>query len=56
LVSAVNATEPRPMMPEDLWKVRPVGPPSIAPDGQWCVVEVTTYDIAKDDSSWNLWV
>ena len=28
--------------PEDLWKVARVGPPSIAPDGKWCVVEVTT--------------
>jgi dipeptidyl aminopeptidase/acylaminoacyl peptidase len=47
---------PRPMTPEDLWKVKRVGPPSVAPDGKWCVVDVTTWDIDKDDSSSNLWL
>jgi dipeptidyl aminopeptidase/acylaminoacyl peptidase len=41
---------------EDLWKVRRVGSPSIAPDGKWAVVELTTYDMDKDDSSSNLWL
>src|SRR5437667_4783424 len=47
---------PRPMTAEDLWKVKRVGPPSISPDGKWCVVEVTTFDIDKDDSTSNLWL
>jgi dipeptidyl aminopeptidase/acylaminoacyl peptidase len=47
---------PRPMTPEDLWKVKRVGPPSVAPDGKWCVVDVTTWDIDKDESSSNLWL
>jgi dipeptidyl aminopeptidase/acylaminoacyl peptidase len=47
---------PRPMTPEDLWKVKRVGPPSISPDGKWCVVEVTSYDLENDDSSSNLWL
>lgn len=47
---------PRPMTPEDLWKVKRVGAPSISPDGNWCVVDVTTWDIDKDESSSNLWL
>src|SRR3954464_13671754 len=51
-----DAPPKRPITAEDLWKVKRVGPPSIAPDGKWCVVEVTTYDVDKDDSSSNLWL
>ena len=47
---------PRPMTPEDLWKVKRVGAPSVAPDGKWCVVDVTTWDVDKDESSSNLWL
>jgi dipeptidyl aminopeptidase/acylaminoacyl peptidase len=46
----------RPMTADDLWKLKRVGPPSISPDGAWCVVDVTTWDVAKDDSSSNLWL
>ena len=55
-VGAVEAAEPRPMTAEDLWKVKRVGPPSVSPDGQWCVVDVTTWDLEKDESSSNLWL
>jgi len=44
------------MTAEDLWKVKRVGAPSISPDGDWCVVDVTTWDIDKDESSSNLWL
>jgi dipeptidyl aminopeptidase/acylaminoacyl peptidase len=53
---AVEAAGPRPMTAEDLWKVKRVGPPSVSPDGQWCVVDVTVWDIDKDESSSNLWL
>src|SRR5947199_4924377 len=46
----------RPLTAEDLWRVQRVGPPSIAPDGKACVVEVTKYDIDKDDSTSDLWL
>jgi dipeptidyl aminopeptidase/acylaminoacyl peptidase len=55
-LSALHAAEPRPMTAEDLWKVKRVGPPSVSPDGQRCVIDVTTWDIDKDDSSSNLWL
>jgi dipeptidyl aminopeptidase/acylaminoacyl peptidase len=55
-VTASHAEESRPLTALDLWKIKRVGPPSIAPDGGWCVVEVTTWDIEKDESSSNLWL
>jgi dipeptidyl aminopeptidase/acylaminoacyl peptidase len=51
-----QAPAKRPMTVEDLWAVRRVGPPSMAPDGSWCVVEVTKNDLDKDDSSSELWL
>src|SRR5262245_20969060 len=55
---ASTAAEPgkRPMTIEDLWKVQRVGPPTISPDGKWCAVEVTKYDIDKNDSSSQIWL
>jgi dipeptidyl aminopeptidase/acylaminoacyl peptidase len=41
---------------EDLWAVKRVGLPSISPDGQWCAVEVTTFDIEKNDSTSDIWL
>ncbi len=55
-VAAVPGQAKRPLTVEDLWKVKRVGAPSIAPDGKWCVVEVTTWNIEKDDSTSNLWL
>ena len=52
----VSANEPRPMTAEDLWKVKRVGPPSVSPDGEWCVLDVTIWDLEKDESSSNLWL
>ena len=43
LPSIASADSKRPITLEDLWAVKRVGPPSMAPDGKWCVVEVTTY-------------
>lgn len=50
------AAEQHPITPLDLWKVARVGPPSIAPDGKSCVVEVTRYDVDKDESHSDLWL
>ena len=56
LFCTLPALAARPMTPEDLWKVKRIGAPSAAPDGKWCVVEVTTWNIDKDDSTSNLWL
>ncbi|HEY1378008.1 MAG TPA: prolyl oligopeptidase family serine peptidase, partial [Gemmataceae bacterium] len=53
---AADAPAKRPITPEDLWRVARVGPPSIAPDGKWCVVEVTRTDLDKDDTTSDLWL
>jgi len=55
-LSSADAPRRRPMTFEDLWAVRRVGAPSMAPDGKWCVVDVTSYDIDKDDSTSELWL
>jgi dipeptidyl aminopeptidase/acylaminoacyl peptidase len=46
----------RPLTFADLWKVKRVGAPSVSPNGHWAAVEVTTYDLEKDDSSSNIWL
>jgi dipeptidyl aminopeptidase/acylaminoacyl peptidase len=51
-----DAPPKRPITSEDLWKAARVGPPSISPDGKWCVVEVTRYDVEKDESKSDLWL
>ena len=55
-VRGEDAPAKRPMTVEDLWKLERIGPPSIAPDGNWCVVEVTAYDLDKDEGRSNLWL
>ncbi len=50
------AAEKRPMTLEDLWKLKRVGPPSVSPDGKWCAVEVTAFDLNKDDSTSDVWL
>src|SRR6516162_7480032 len=53
---AAAPTNQRALTVEDLWKVKRVGPPSISPDGQWAAVEVTTFDMDKDDSTSQIWL
>src|SRR5689334_20683647 len=55
-MAVADSPPKRPMTFEDLWAVRRVGAPSMAPDGKWCVVDVTTYDLEKDDSTSELWL
>src|SRR5258708_11278125 len=50
------AADKRPMTQEDLWKVKRVGPPAIAPNGKWCAVEVTTYSVENNDSTSQTWL
>src|SRR4051794_27646139 len=51
-----DVQQKRPITPADLWRVARVGPPSIAPDGTRCVVEVTHYEAEKDESKSELWL
>ncbi len=56
LAGSPAAAQPRPMTADDLWAVKRVGPPSVSPDGKWAVVEVTTWDVPKDEGTSQLWL
>lgn len=56
LCCSTTLAQQRPMTPEDLWAIKRIGAPSMSPDGKWAVVEVTTYDVPKDDSTSQLWL
>jgi dipeptidyl aminopeptidase/acylaminoacyl peptidase len=46
----------RNITPEDLWKVKRLGAPSTSPDGQWAVVDVGIVDVAKNETTSELWL
>ena len=49
-------SDAKPMTAEGMWSAKRVGPPSLSPDGKWVAVEVTTFDIPKDESSSAVWL
>ncbi|HXE76248.1 MAG TPA: S9 family peptidase [Candidatus Xenobia bacterium] len=56
-VSAQTPTaEKSPLTVETLWKIKRLGAPEISPNGKWAAVPVTTYDVAKDKGTTNLWL
>ena len=46
---------PAPLTAEAIWKMSRVGEPSLSPDGRTAVFAVTTYDLATDKPSADLW-
>lgn len=44
------------MTVQDLWNLKRLGNPGISPDGKWVVVDVTRWNLEKDESSSNLWL
>jgi dipeptidyl aminopeptidase/acylaminoacyl peptidase len=58
LVTSTLDAQPakRALTVEDLWKVKRVGAPSMAPDGKACAVELTTFDVEKDESTSDIWL
>ena len=50
------SAEPRPMTVNDLWNIKRLGAPSISPDGAWVAVEVTSYDVPKDEGTSQIWL
>ena len=44
------------MTVEDLWKVKRVGKPALSPSSKWVAVDVTTYSMADNDSTSELWL
>ena len=50
------SADPRPMTVHDLWNIKRLGAPSISPDGAWVAVEVTSYDVPKDEGTSQIWL
>jgi dipeptidyl aminopeptidase/acylaminoacyl peptidase len=50
------AGEKRAMTAEDLWKIKRVGAPSVAPDGKWAAVDVTEYDLDSGEPKTQIWL
>lgn len=46
----------RPITPDDLWKTKRLGPPAIAPDGRRICLEVTAWNMEKDEPSSDIWL
>ncbi len=46
----------RPIAFEDLWKVQRLGKPSIAPDGSWVAVEVSSFVLEDNSSTSQIWI
>src|SRR5437879_4834194 len=53
---AIAQQNPRNITPDDLWKVKRVGAPSTSPDGVWAVVDISTFNVARNDSTSELWL
>jgi dipeptidyl aminopeptidase/acylaminoacyl peptidase len=55
-VASADGPVKRHITVEDLWKIKRLGPPAISPDGAWCCVEVTTWNLDKDEGMSELWL
>lgn len=51
-----DETNKRLITVDDLWKLKRIGPPSISPDGSSVVVEVTSWNVDKDEPFSELWL
>ncbi len=56
LPSAAAAQGSRGLVPGDIYRLRDVGDPRIAPDGAWVAYTVTTTDSIKDRSDSDVWM
>jgi len=45
----------RPITPQDLWALRRVGHPAVAPNGSFAIVPVTEYDVPENRGRTRLW-
>ena len=41
---------------EHLWQCERLGTPSISPDGQWAVIDHSTYSMETNESATQLWL
>ena len=55
-LATAQPVKERPLTVEDLWKVKRLGKPALAPNDKWVAVEVTTYSMEENDSTSELWL
>jgi dipeptidyl aminopeptidase/acylaminoacyl peptidase len=53
---AQPAPKPGPLSAEILWSLKRLASPSISPDGRWCAVAVTRYNVEEDKSFSDIWL
>lgn len=56
LFASAASADGRKLTVEDLWHLKRIGAPSISPDGSRVVVELTTWNIDKNESTSELWI
>lgn len=56
LAVTIVAADKRPITPQDLWAMKRVGAPALAPDGKSAVFSVTEWSIEKNKSTASLWL
>ena len=52
----IAAQGKRPITVEDLWAAKRPGAPSLSPDGKWAAVELTSYDMEKNNATSDIWL
>jgi dipeptidyl aminopeptidase/acylaminoacyl peptidase len=55
-LTAFAATTTRPITPQDLWAMKRLGSPALAPDGRTVAFTVQEWSIEKNKSTSNLWL
>ena len=51
-----SAQGKKPLTVEDLWAAKRPGAPSLSPDGKWAAVEITSYSMAENNSTSDIWL
>lgn len=54
--AAAQASNRRPITPEDLWAMERVSDPKLSPDGRWAVFSVSRFSVEENNSDSDLWV
>lgn len=56
LLGSVASAQTRPMTALDLWTAKRLGTPTVSPAGDWCAIDVTTWDVEKEEATTQIWL
>src|SRR3970282_1261702 len=51
-----SAQGKKPLTVEDLWAAKRPGAPSLSPDGRWAPLKITSYSMAENNSTSDIWL